>query len=167
METLVVLFALAWSPVGAEGMVERKATEIIVVHHSDTPSGNVAAFRRHHVLVNGWSDVGYHFVVCNGKGGADGEVQVGRDEKYQGAHAGNPKPSRNANSIGVCLVGEDTFTEAQREALVALLTRLCKKYKITPSAATVQRHHEKCPGSGLNMEDIIARCRKECEEKKK
>ncbi|MDD4989580.1 MAG: N-acetylmuramoyl-L-alanine amidase [Candidatus Pacebacteria bacterium] len=127
---------------------------MIVIHHSASASGNVEAFRSWH-LQRGWLDVGYHFVICNGRGGADGEVQVGRSENLVGSHAGNPAPSRNRFSVGICLVGEDSFTPAQIKSLTAKLVELCRKYRIVPSAATIQRHHADCPGKGLDLNAII------------
>lgn len=76
---------------------KRKITEIIV-HCSDTPEG------RHHTVEdirswhkqNGWSDVGYHYIVY-----LDGSIHNGRDVDVVGAHCTN----HNAHSIGVCYIG--------------------------------------------------------------
>lgn len=154
---LVAVFAvvmLVVLPVSAQAeMKDRVETKYIVVHHSATDTGNVETFRRHHKEVNGWDDVGYHYVITNGNGGPDGEVQTGRAIEKIGAHA----KGRNADSVGVCLVATDKFTKAQLDSLVALLVKLCRQYKIDPTAVTIQRHHEKCPGPGLDLGDIIAR----------
>lgn len=154
---LVVVLAMAavlFSSVSAQAeMKDRTATTRIVVHHSATASGNVETFRQYH-RSQGWDDVGYHFVITNGtKGDTDGQIQVGRPIEKVGAHA----KGRNADSVGVCLVAIDEFTGAQKEALVKLLVGLCKKYGISPSTDTIQRHHEQCPGTGLDLGDIIAR----------
>ncbi len=114
----------------------------VVVHHSATPSGDVEAFRRHHVGVRGWLDVGYHFVILR-----DGTIQEGRPISMDGAHA----RGRNRTHIGVCLVGEADFTPAQVAALGSLLTRLCGTYRI----GRVERHHDRCPGPGLDLDAII------------
>lgn len=150
---MVVLVVCAGS-VKAE-MVARKATSMIVVHHSATSRGNVEVFRRHHVDVNRWDDVGYHYVITNGNGGPDGEIQTGRKEHLQGAHAGKNGPNRNSVSVGICLVGEDSFTDQQRVSLVAKLVELCRKYDISPSEKTIQPHHGDCPGKGLDLKGVI------------
>ena len=48
----------------------------IVVHHSAGPTGSAAVFHRWH-LKRGWRGLGYHFVIGNGTGSRDGEVEVG------------------------------------------------------------------------------------------
>jgi len=148
---VAIVAMFAGVPATAE-MQDRKETVCIVVHHSATSGGSVEAFRRNH-KEKGWEDVGYHFVIANGNGGPDGEIQKGRPEKAIGAHA----KGRNADSIGVCLVGQEQFTAKQKDALVLLLADLCRRYGITPSEKTIQGHHEKCPGHGLSLGDIVAK----------
>ncbi|MDD5050809.1 MAG: N-acetylmuramoyl-L-alanine amidase [Candidatus Pacebacteria bacterium] len=142
-------------------MAERRETSMIIVHHSAGLNGNAQIFRDFHVHQRGWEDIGYHFVICNGHGGGDGEIETGRAENLVGAHAGNPHPSRNRFSVGICLVGENIFTPEQLKSLKAKLIELCRKYHIVPSAQTIQRHHPDCPGTGLNLEAIIAQVQKE------
>lgn len=112
----------------------RKITEIIV-HCTATPEGrdvSVDTIRRWHVSGNGWSDIGYHYVIA-----LDGTVNTGRPLERPGAHCAG----HNARSIGVCYVGglaadghtpRDTRTPSQRRALLGLLRELKKKY---PGAA--------------------------------
>lgn len=73
--------------------------DMIVVHCSDTPASmDIGAdeIRRWHVNDNGWSDIGYHYVIRR-----NGIVEYGRPVEKAGAHArGN-----NKSSIGICLVG--------------------------------------------------------------
>lgn len=79
----------------------------------------------------GWSDIGYHYVIKR-----SGEIEPGRPEKDVGAHA----QGANANSIGICLVGgvnqddftkaEDNFTEEQFESLQKLVSDLRQRYKM-------------------------------------
>ncbi|MCI5108836.1 MAG: peptidoglycan recognition protein family protein [Candidatus Pacebacteria bacterium] len=137
---------------GTEG---HRKVAFIVVHHSDTLSGNVEVFRKYHVNVRGWSDIGYHFVITNGTG-VDGEIQRGRPIDKMGAHA----KGRNRGSVGICLVGKTRFTEKQMDKLVLLITEMCQKYDIIPSEKTVQRHHEHCPGETLDLSIIIEKVKK-------
>lgn len=131
-------------------MKDRKETSLIIIHHSATKNGNTEIFRSFHKQ-KGWDDISYHFVITNGKGGSDGKIQKGRALQKQGAHA----KDRNHNSIGICLVGNDKFTEKQKEAVIWLITVLCLKYQLEPSEKTIQPHHEKCPGQNLNISEII------------
>ena len=105
----------------------------IIVHCSATPKGrdvDTAEIRRWHTEDNGWSDIGYHFVIE-----LDGDIGVGRPQEKSGAHC----KGKNSTSIGVCYVGgvaengtaEDTRTDEQKVSLETLLGLLKKSY---PSA---------------------------------
>lgn len=154
----------SFAPISAFGqMKDRKKTDLIVVHHSATTGGSVEAFRRYHVQNNGWADIGYHFVITNGSGGADGQLHVGRPADKVGAHA----PGRNDRSIAICLVGTDRFTDRQKETLTGVLVVICEHFKIFPSAKTIQGHHEKCPGDGCDFDAIIKEAQRRMTPKKK
>ena len=112
-----------------------------VIHHSATETGNVEIFRRYHIDVNGWDDIGYHFVILR-----DGTIQAGRPLSKSGAHA----RGRNSTHIGICLVGNDTFTDRQHASLISLLRELVDEYGIYK----VERHHEECPGAGVDVEKL-------------
>jgi N-acetyl-anhydromuramyl-L-alanine amidase AmpD len=116
----------------------------IVVHGSWTKPGlNVDAdeIRKWHVEGNGWSDIGYHFVIRR-----DGVVEDGRPVNTPGAHVAD----HNKDTIGICLVGgraddnpstvnmdeftkqellwEFNYTEKQMKALGALVDKLQAKH---------------------------------------
>jgi N-acetylmuramoyl-L-alanine amidase len=113
----------------------------IIWHCSATPEGRdvkIATIRGWHVDDNGWSDIGYHYVIE-----LDGSVREGRAEAEIGAHVGG----HNGDSIGICYVGgmdaanvaaKDTRTPAQRSALYALTDELIERYP----GATVHGHNE-------------------------
>lgn len=71
---------------------------------------------------NGWSDVGYHYVITK-----DGNCHAGRPLHKKGAHV----KGHNANSIGVCLTGDKDFTEAQFETLREVVDELIKEFGLT------------------------------------
>lgn len=118
---------------------KRKITEIIV-HCSATPEGKsytVADIRKWH-KAQGWSDIGYHYVVY-----LDGTVHIGRDVNIIGAHC----TGHNSFSIGVCYIGgvdkdgktpKDTRTKEQKEGLLNLLQELKKIYP----KAKIYGHHD-------------------------
>ena len=102
----------------------------IIVHCSATPEGrdvSVDTIRKWHVEDNGWSDIGYHWVIT-----LSGAIEKGRPESRSGAHA----KGHNKNSVGVCYVGgvdsdmnpKDTRTDAQKETLKCLLEDLRERY---------------------------------------
>lgn len=104
---------------------------LIVVHCSATrPDMDVdaAEIRRWH-KAQGWTDIGYHFVIKR-----DGSVHTGRPLDRQGAHVSG----YNHISVGICMVGgvtehdvnvpEENFTPAQYASLKTLLTKLRPSY---------------------------------------
>ena len=86
-------------------MKPRKETNRIIFHHSLSTFGDVDEIRKWH-KARGYEDIGYHFVIPK-----DSNLQHGRKLNLQGAHAGTPRPSRNSDSIGVCLIGNFEFEE--------------------------------------------------------
>ena len=101
----------------------------IVIHCTATKPGldyTANDIRKMH-RAQGWSDIGYHYIVR-----LNGAVEPGRDVDMIGAHVSG----HNAHSIGIAYVGginsrgkaEDTRTEAQKASLLALLVELRKLY---------------------------------------
>ena len=131
--TLAKLIPVRWK------RSKRTITEIII-HCTATPEGRdytVDDIRRWHRL-QGWSDIGYHYVVYR-----NGRIEPGRDVDLIGAHC----QGHNAKSIGVCYIGgcsldgkrsKDTRTLQQKAALLNLLTDLKKLYPY----AVVYCHHD-------------------------
>ena len=118
----------------------------IIVHCSATkPSQDfgVNDIRRWHVG-QGWSDVGYHFIVK-----LDGTIEKGRPISVIGAHV----KGFNSNSIGVCYIGgvdesgkpSDTRTEAQKESLDQLLTYLAYRFNAPISGHNDYTGAKSCP----------------------
>ncbi|MCH5326927.1 MAG: N-acetylmuramoyl-L-alanine amidase [Duncaniella sp.] len=135
--------------------------EKIIIHCSATPEGKdytVAQIRDWHVRGNGWSDIGYHFVIDR-----YGVVHKGRSVEKIGAHT----KGQNARSIGICLIGgmdaenkrpKDTRTPAQRVALVNLVKELKATYG---ENVTVHGHNEfaakACPSFNVQTDpDLCA-----------
>ena len=101
----------------------------IIVHCADTPEGRddkAADIKRWH-KAQGWSDIGYHYVID-----IDGTIEPGRPLETAGAHC----TGHNANSIGICYIGgcdkdmkpKDTRTDEQKASLLLLLKYLVAKY---------------------------------------
>ena len=131
---------------------------MIVVHHSATDSGSTRLFRCLHRAVNGWTDIGYHFVIGNGTDSGDGVVETGRPLGFRGAHA----KGSNHCSIGVCLVGnfQETWpTERQTEALGRLLDDLLDRFRLGPGCVLLHREvhgcRTVCPGENLTRAMVL------------
>jgi len=133
----------------------------IVIHHSATEAGSAADFDKYHRR-KGWDELGYHFVIDNGRGGQDGRIEVGCRWQCQkwGAHVGGtPDNEYNNHGIGICLVGDLTGkmpTPAQLESLRTLVVHLARTYHIparniighrdAPNAKTA------CPGDAFHKQ---------------
>lgn len=122
----------------------KRAITSIAIHCAATPEGKpffAADIRSWHKR-QGWSDIGYHFVID-----LDGTIEVGRPLALAGAHV----QGHNARSIGICYVGgvaadgkqtpKDTRTPAQKAALLMLLRELTGRF---PGA--VIKGHRDYPG---------------------
>jgi len=133
----------------------------IIIHASDSEWGDVAEIDRWH-KERGWDGIGYHFVILNSlhKIGlfldvtTDGMLQFGRPLDTQGAHC----IGQNSSSIGICLIGVKSFSDAQQSTLMTLCKSLMNQYDIELS--DIYGHNEfnenkTCPNFDVN--DWIAR----------
>ena len=127
----------------------------IIIHCTATPEGrdvSAGEVRQWH-LAQGWSDVGYHYLIT-----LNGTVEVGRPESKVGAHV----KGMNKHSIGIAYAGgmdkdyvnpKDTRTPEQKEALIWLVDELKKRYP----GSTVHGHNEfttykACPSFDVSKE---------------
>lgn len=143
----------------------KRRIDYIVVHCTATPEGRdvtVEQIRKEH-KEQGWSDIGYHYVVT-----LDGKAHLGRDADLVGSHV----KGFNSYSIGVVYVGglenkplaysklkaKDTRTDAQKAELLSLLIDLRKLYP----KARILGHRDFSPDT--NGDGVISPCEwiKEC-----
>lgn len=144
--------------------------QYIVVHHLGAmPAGfpvedPVPTVRSWH-KAKGWSDIGYHKVIC-----PSGAIKQGRADSVIGAHAFG----LNAHSLGILCVGDFSTEQppaALRRALVQALGILCKRYSVPPSRVIGHRDvagiigdpsaASACPGNGLHA--LLPAIRREVE----
>lgn len=130
----------------------------IVIHHTASSRDSVESINQAH-LKRGWEGVGYHFVIGNGNGMADGEIEPTFRWKTQmhGAHAGNEE--YNQHGIGICLVGnfEDTHPSAAQLAAVKRLVGVLKTQYEIKSANVVGHKTVKstaCPGKHFPLTEV-------------
>ncbi len=127
---------------------ERSKTNMIVIHHTGQADIDASAEQIHEWHQNqGWSGIGYHFVVRK-----DGAVERGRPIWAVGAHA----QGDNAHTIGIHLSGDFSRaqpTTAQIERTAMLIANLCEDYDIPTDREHVVGHGElmatECPGANL------------------
>ncbi len=118
----------------------------IIVHCSSTREGKdikAADIRRWH-LHEGYTDIGYHYVID-----LDGTIEPGRPLDEIGAHC----HGHNKESVGICYVGginkagysADTRTPAQKRALARLIWRLTTQaLNAGFELPAVHGHHDYC-----------------------
>jgi hypothetical protein len=109
--------------------------QAIVIHDTGSPSGTPAGLDSA-ARKAGLRGLGFHFVLGNGQGMADGELHVGGRWMQQtpGAHVAGPSSDwYNRNAIGICLVGDGDrrpFTPAQLRRLTQLVDALQQEFGI-------------------------------------
>jgi hypothetical protein len=129
--------------------------EYIILHHSATPDGLVLkdfdAIKRYHMEVNGWRDIGYHWIVER----IDGVLTAipGRLESDTGAHC----LGHNSDAIGICIVGDYTKTPPDDETY-RFVAALCKQIKTRHPIKEVGGHRDyyatACPGNFFDVEKV-------------
>lgn len=99
--------------------------QAIVVHHSGTTRGNAQTLAEIHQS-QGYPGLGFHFVIGNGEGAGDGEVQIGYRWKQQ-------TDGFYRDAISVCLIGDgdrSAPTAEQMDQLIRLVTVLQQKLNL-------------------------------------
>ena len=155
-------YPAGWVP----ARVRERKWKAIVIHHSAKDNGNMAMIDDYHRNHNGWDGVGYDFVIGNGKGSRDGEVEVTFRWRKQiaGAHVGGtPNNWANEQAVGICLIGDFTKTLPtfrQMQELKKLVRFLQKRYKIPTwriyghSNTPGYTRGSVCPGKYFPMESF-------------
>jgi len=141
-----------------------KEWRYIVIHHSGTDSGSAKKFDQFHRNVKHWDSLGYHFVIGNGHGSRDGEIEVGPRwvAQQHGAHTATSGNAYNNYGIGICMVGNfdaKAPTPAQMQAITDLVAYLQDRCKI--SNRNIKLHRDckdtRCPGRKFTKEMLLAR----------
>ena len=110
-----------------------------------------------HKYGRGWSDIGYHYVVLNGRRKArgryrtedDGRIETGRPLEIPGAHC----RGHNKRSVGVCLIGKHHFTAKQ---LLQAIPELVRELGLNAPKIVIKGHYEydkgkTCPNIDMEL----------------
>jgi len=129
----------------------RPETTLLIIHHVGSTDTDVSAAQIHQWhLKNGWSGIGYHYVIRK-----NGSIERGRPRDDVGAHT----YGYNKKSIGINLVGNFEYAIPQNEQIESaakLIAALCHIYNISPDNSTILGHKDLnatlCPGKNLYEE---------------
>ena len=137
----------------------------IVLHHSASASGNYDQIDAEHRKILGINGCGYHFVIGNGTGSRDGQIEVSQRwiNQKQGAHTRNARThDADEYGIGICLVGDfdkQPPSPKQIAATKALIDYLNKRYNIAPDGLRTHAHLAAtttvCPGKFFPSEAML------------
>lgn len=145
--------------------IARGKWKYIVIHHSASRQGSTAGMDRYHRekrrMENG---LAYHFVIGNGNGMPNGQIDIGNRWRRQikGGHVASD--ALNQKAIGICLVGnfeETAPTQKQMESLEAL-TRFLMQATGVP-VARVRTHTQintkptRCPGRRFPTSEFLVK----------
>ena len=116
----------------------------LVVHCSDSPNNKEFTAEDIHAWhkQRGWAGIGYHAVIRR-----NGMIDRGRPLYWWGAHV----REHNNESLGVCLIGRDTFTDEQYYSLHSLLREWLDDYPDAQVVGHGDLDSKKafCPGFGV------------------
>lgn len=148
-----------WKPQG-----ELREWNFIVLHHTASDAGSVESIHEEHLRRkdkngNAWLGIGYHFVIGNGSGMDDGEIEstFRWKQQLQGAHAG--VADYNQHGIGIVLIGNfenSPPTDAQTASVKRLVGFLKREYGIASNK--VLGHSDvkatECPGKLFPISEV-------------
>lgn len=124
-------------------------TTVLPVYKNKSNAEIVKSIFNFHRHNKGWADIGYHYLI-----GSDGTVYQGRQEKFQGAHAGS---NNNKYNLGIALIGDFTQqrpTRQQLQTLEILISEKVRAHNISPDH--IYGHKDlkstECPGLYLYQE---------------
>ena len=137
--------------------VRRGRWKYVIVHNSGTREGNARIFDIYHLRVRHMKNgLAYHFVIGDGHGSGDGQIEIGHrwTAQLNGGHVASDY--LNDISLGICLVGDfnrDIPTNAQIGALGELIGYLRDRVGKTQGRKAVVYAHKEinprptdCPG---------------------
>lgn len=108
----------------------------IEIYYSGTKSGNIEHLVSHSGLANP-DDANFHFCLCNGSGGEDGQIQSTEKWKRQWPPIPGPAWYGTSQTIRICIISDGKtmpMTDSQIKRIEILLDELCRKFHIRPES---------------------------------
>jgi len=113
----------------------------IEICFSETKGGNIGRLAAAQGLRNA-ADISCHFVLCNGSGAGDGEIQTTESWQRQRSVPLSPISQGGDETICICLIGNGVSalpTDYQLKRLEMLLDALCRRFNISADAVYLPR----------------------------
>jgi N-acetylmuramoyl-L-alanine amidase len=121
----------------------------IILHCSDSPHGRDDGAKEIHRwhLERGWDGIGYNYVIKE-----DGTIENGRPEYWIPAGA----KGYNKDTLHICLIGINEFTDKQFQSLSILLRDIMLRYDIKKKdiLGHYQVSSKSCPN--FNVQSFVA-----------
>lgn len=108
----------------------------IEIYHSDTKAGNIEQLASLSGLA-GPEDIDCHFVICNGLGGSDGQIQSTEKWQKQWSIVAGQNWCSSDRAVRICIIADCKTarpTDFQIKRAEALVEELCKKFNIQPES---------------------------------
>jgi hypothetical protein len=108
----------------------------IEIYYSGTASGNIEQLASRSGLANP-EDVNFHFCLCNGNGGEDGQIEATEKWKRQWPLIPGPTWYGTSQTIRICIIADGktmVMTDCQIKRIENLLDELCSKFRIRPES---------------------------------
>ncbi|AXF54636.1 N-acetylmuramoyl-L-alanine amidase [Salicibibacter kimchii] len=128
----------------------------IARHHSVSTGNDGRDISGWHANDNGWPSIGYHFVILE-----DGTIEWTNSVNRIGYHVGN----NNTPLIGVCSIGNGSFTQAQEDSWEDLVKAIRETDGLDQISISDVKGHNEYPGHatngcpGINMDTVRSRLR--------
>jgi hypothetical protein len=120
-----------YEPLEKDG--ESQRWQHIEVFYSNTIGGNIEQIASLNGLRQS-EDLNLHFLICNGRGGQDGQIQTSERWKRQWSCVPGGRWYGNSKTIRVCLIADGSSvlpSEFQIKRTNLLLETLCRKFNIS------------------------------------
>lgn len=108
----------------------------VEIFYSKTKAGNVKQIASLRGLVSD-DDVNFHFLVCNGRGSGNGQIQTSEKWRRQWSCVPGGMWYGSGETIRICVVADEKGsppTDCQMKRTAELVEEISRKFQITPES---------------------------------
>ena len=120
----------------------------IIIHHTASNQSDLSVYEKHHVEVNKWPAIGYHFVINR-----NGDISYYNNIDLATYHC----KGHNNKSVGIALVGNFTVGRPDPKQIDSL-NDLIAFFALYFHEVTIHGHNEfrntLCPGKNFDIDDV-------------